>query len=214
MPYRLYKGVFSVRCRQPKCPYNDQIKIDQDIVGVTEEDVRVEAFKMARDHATMKHDSVFGRRTHGLESPEIRMVSGAIQKLGGASLAGTADHKGISVRTFGKGEVILRKGETAGTVCEILEGGAYPLANKSHRYGVGDCFGVAALVPHHTRLSDVIAQADGTSVAFYDLNDLRQNEPGRASRVVSRIMEDTLQVVDELGKTVDRLRKGRHKIAS
>jgi hypothetical protein len=210
----LYKGVFAVRCRHPHCPYNDQIKIDQEIMGVTEEDVRGEAFKMARDQAVVKHDSVFGRRTHGLESPEIRMASGSIQKLGGASAAEGGNQKGMTMRRFRKGEVILKKGEAAGTVCEILEGGAFPSANKSHHYGVGDCFGVAALVPHHTRLSDVIAASDDTTVAFYDLANLRSSEPNRATRVVNRIMEDTLQVVDELGRAVDRLRKGRHKIAS
>ncbi len=213
MPYRLYRGIFSVRCRHPQCVYNDQVKVEQDIMGVTEEDVRVEAFKMAKDQATMKHDSVFGRRTHGLESPEVRMVSGAIQRIG-VAVGETPPQKGMTLRRFRKGEVILKKGETAGTVCEILEGGAFPAANKSHRYGVGDCFGVAALVPHHTRLSDVIAATDDTAVAFYDLGDLRSSEPTRANRLVNRIMEDTLQVVDELGRTVDRLRKGRHKVAS
>ena len=59
--------------------------------------------------------------------------------------------------------MILRKGEAASTVCEILEGSAYPLTNKTHRYAAGDCFGVAALVPNHTRLSDVVAQSDGTT---------------------------------------------------
>jgi hypothetical protein len=38
--------------------------------------------------------------------------------------------------------------------------------------------------------------------------------PGRATRIGARIMEDTLQVVDELGRAVDRLRKGRHRLAS
>jgi len=214
MPYRLVKGVYAVRCKHAQCPFHDQMKIDENIVGVTEEDVRTEAIKMARDQATVKHDSIYGRK-HGLEAPEIHMVSGMVQKLGPAGSSEEGTQKGVVVRRFGKGEVILRKGETASTVCEVLEGSAYPLANKSHRYGAGDCFGVAALVPNHTRLSDVVAQVDGTTVAFYDLGDLRQNEPGRASRVVSRIMDDTLRVVDELGRAVSRLRgKGKHKLAS
>ncbi len=212
MPYRLHKGVFAVRCRHPHCPYNDQIRIEQEVMGVTEEDVRSEALKIARDQAVVKHDSVFGRRTHGLESPEVRMAGGSIQRLGPA--ADGESGAGISVRQFAKGEVILRKGEAAGTVCEILQGTAYPAANRSHHYGVGDCFGLAALVPHHTRLSDVVAAEDGTRVAFYDLAGLRASEPARANRVVARIMEDTIQVVDELGRTVDRLRKRGHKLAS
>ena len=213
MPYRLVKGVYAVRCRHAQCPFHDQMKIEENIVCVTEEDVRAEAMKMARDQATVKHDSIYGRK-HGLDSPEIHMVSGVIQRLGPATTSEGAQ-KGVAVRRFGKGEVILRKGEAASTVCEILEGSAYPMENKTHRYAAGDCFGVAALVPNHTRLSDVVAQTDGTTVAFYDLGDLRQNEPGRASRVVSRIMDDTLRVVDELGRAVSRLRsKGKHRMAS
>lgn len=213
MPYRLVKGIYAVRCRHAQCPFHDQMKIEENIVGVTEEDVRAEAMKMARDQATVKHDSIYGRK-HGLEAPEIHMVSGMVQKLGPAT-SSEGRQKGVAVRRFGKGEVILKKGDAASTVCEILEGSAYPLTNRTHRYVAGDCFGVAALVPNHTRLSDVIAQADGTTVAFYDLGDLRQNEPGRASRVVTRIMDDTLRIVDELGRAVSRLRsKGKHKIAS
>jgi len=213
MPYRLFKGIYAVRCRQPHCPFNDQIKIEQDISGVTEEDVRSEALKTARDQATIKHDSIYWRR-HSLENPEVRMVSGQIRRIGRDAPVEVGIKGGVVVRRFGKGEVILKKGDAAGTVCEILEGSAYPRANRSHRYSAGDCFGVAALVPNHTRMSDVIANVDDTVVAFYDLVDLRQTEPGRATRIVARIMEDTLQVVDELGRAVDRLRKGKHRLAS
>jgi CRP-like cAMP-binding protein len=214
MPYRLVKGIYAVRCRHAQCPFHDQMKIDENIVGVTEEDVRTEAMKMARDQATVKHDSIYGRK-HGLESPEIHMVSGVVQKLGPATSSEGAAQKGVTIRRFGKGAVILKKGDAASTVCEVLQGTAYPVTNKSHRYVAGDCFGVAALVPNHTRLSDVVAQSNGTTIAFYDLGDLRQNEPGRASSVVSRILDDTLRVVDELGRAVSRLRsKGKHRMAS
>ena len=57
------------------------MKIDENIVCVTEEDVRVEAVKMARDQATVKHDSIYGRK-HGLEAPEIHMVSGVSRSSG------------------------------------------------------------------------------------------------------------------------------------
>jgi hypothetical protein len=213
MPFRLIKGVFEVRCRHEHCPFNDHVKIEQEIMGVTEEDVRSEAQKMARDQASVKHDSIYGR-SHSLVSPELRMSSGVIQKVGGVTHSGPEGEMPAEKRRFKKGEVILRKGEAASTVCEILEGSAYPLANKSHRYELGDCFGVAALVPNQKRLSDVIAHSDDTLVAFYRLGDLRQAEPEKATRVVAQIMEDTLRVVDELGRTVDRLRKEKHRLAS
>jgi hypothetical protein len=214
MPYRLVKGIYSVRCRHPQCPFHDQIKVEHFISGLSEDDVRTEATKVARDAARVKHDSIFGRRNHSLQSPEVKMVSGTIQRIPGGLTVRAADPRGVQIRRFDKGEVILRKGDAASTVCEIRVGSAYPLANPTHRYSIGACFGVAALVPNHRRMSDVIAREDGTSVAFYDLADLRQSEPGRASRVVTQVVEDTLQVVDELGKAVARMRKGRHKLAS
>lgn len=213
MPYRLIKGVYNVRCKQPHCPFNDQIKIEADLAGLTEEDVRSEALKMARDQAIIKHDSIYWRR-HSMENPEIRMVSGQIRRIGRDPVVEVGAKGGITVHRFRKGEVILQKGEAAGTVCEILEGTAYPRNNRTHRYLAGDCFGVAALVPNHTRMSDVIAAVDDTVVAFYDLVDLRQTEPGRATRIVAKVMEDTLQVVDELGRTLDRMKKGKHRLAS
>jgi len=214
MPYKLVKAVFNVRCRQPHCPFNDQIRIEQDVAALTEEDVRNEALKMARDQGIIKHDSIYWRR-HSMENPEVRMVSGQIRRIGPDSARVEVGNKGgVVVHRFRKAEVILQKGESAGTVCEVLEGSAYPRTNRTHRYGAGDCFGVAALVPNHTRMSDVLAAEDDTVVAFYDLVDLRQREPGKATRIVARIMEDTLQVVDELGRAVDRMKKGKHRLAS
>ncbi len=213
MPFRLIKGVYDVRCRHEHCPYNDHVKIEQEIMGVTEEDVRSEAQKVARDQASVKHDSIYGRN-HSLESPELRMSSGAIQKLGSAATGDAGSDPAAEKRSFRKGEVILKRGDAASTVCEILAGSAYPLANKSHHYQVGDCFGVAALVPNQKRLSDVIAHSESTLVAFYHLHDLRLSEPEKATRVVTQVMEDTLRVVDELGRTVDRLRKVKHRLAS
>jgi len=213
MPYKLIKGVYSVRCRHPHCPFNDQIKIEADIAGITEEDVRKEALKMARDQGILKHDSIYWRR-HSMENPEVRMVSGQVRSIGRDTPVESASKGAVVVRRFQKGEAILKKGDNAGTVCEILEGSALPRTNRAHRYTVGDCFGVAALVPNHTRMSDVVASVDDTVVAFYDLVDLRQAEPGRAQRIVARIMEDTLQVVDELGRAVDRMKKSRHRLAS
>jgi CRP-like cAMP-binding protein len=213
MPFRLVKGVYDVRCRHEHCPFNDHVKIEQEIMGVTEEDVRSEAHKVARDQAAVKHDSIYGRN-HSLESPELRMSSGTILRLGTFAPEDAGSDSASEKRSFKKGEVILRRGEAASTVCEILAGSAYPLANKTHRYEVGDCFGVAALVPNQKRLSDVIAHSKSTLVAFYHLHDLRQSQPEKATRVVTQVMEDTLRVVDELGKTVDRLRKSKHRLAS
>jgi hypothetical protein len=210
MPYRLNKGVYAVRCRHPHCPFHDRIEVEQNIMGVTEDDVRSEAFKNARDKAVVKHDSIYGRH-HGLENPEMHMISGSVQAVGGGRAASSYAPKGVRIKEYAKGDVILRKGEEATSVCKVLQGFAFPSLNKLHRYAVGDCFGASALLPNHRRMTDVIAGADRTTVAFYDLGGLHAAEPRDVSRLVSHVMEDTLQVVDELGKKVDRLSKGKQK---
>jgi hypothetical protein len=182
-------------------------------MGVTDEDVRSEAFKNARDKAVVKHDSIYGRH-HGLENPDIHMISGSVQSVGGSRVTHSAGPKGVRVKEYSKGQVILKKGEEATSVCKVLQGFAYPSQNKLHRYVVGDCFGASALLPNHHRMTDVLAGADRTTVAFYDLGGLRATEPADVSRLVSHVMEDTLTVVNELGKKVSRLSKEKRKTAA
>lgn len=207
MPYRLNKGVYSVRCRFPGCPFNDQIEIEQTIMGVTESDVELEARKTARDAALVKHDSIYGRR-HGLQNPEVRRVSGSCQAVGSSSSSSVVSTpRGVQVREFRRGEVVLKKGDEATSICEVLQGVAWPSHNRLHKYVAGDCFGVAALLPNHSRMADIVAGIDRTMVAFYDLVEMSQSDPKNASRLFTRVMEDTLRVIDQLGKTTNRLRK-------
>jgi CRP-like cAMP-binding protein len=210
MPFRLNKGVYSVRCRYPGCPFNDQIEIEQNIMGVTEADVELEARKTARDAALVKHDSIYGRR-HVLQNPEVRRVSGSCQPVGSTSSPAAVAPRGVQIREFRKGEVILRKGDEATSVCEVLQGVAWPSHNRLHRYNTGDCFGVAALLPHHSRMADIVAGADSTMVAFYNLIEMSQSDPRNATRLFTGVMEDTLRVMDELEKTTRRLRKTAEK---
>jgi hypothetical protein len=197
MPYRLNKGIYSVRCRQPHCPFHAQLEIDETIMGMTESDVETEAMKVARGMAQVKHDSLHGRQ-HSLVKPEIRMVSGAVQLMGTDSMPAAPSQAGSYIREFSKGDVILKKGETATAVCEVLRGVAYPMLNRSHRYSLGDCFGVAALLPNKSRMTDVIAGIDKTRIAFHKLPDLNRRDPKKASRLLTRVIEDTLQVIGEL----------------
>jgi CRP-like cAMP-binding protein len=210
MPFKLNKGVYSVRCRYPGCPFNDQIEIEQNIMGVTESDVELEARKTARDAALVKHDSIYGRR-HVLQNPEVRRVSGSCVSVGSSSSPSAVPARGIQVREFRKGEVILRKGDEATSVCEVLQGVAWPSHNRLHRYNAGDCFGVAALLPHHSRMADIVAGTDRTMVAFYSLIEMSQSDPKNATRLFTAVMEDTLHVIDQLGKTTSRLRKTAEK---
>ncbi len=200
MPYRLNKGVFEIRCRHNQCPFNAQLEIKENIMGMTETDVQTEAWKMAKDMAHIKHDSLHIGRGHPLENPEIRMISGSIQLTGAGPVNVPAGDRmeQLYVKEFMKGDVILKKGDNASAVCEVLKGAAYPTRNKHHRYKVGDCFGVAALLPKRARMTDVVAGEDKTRIGFYLLSDLNKKDPRKASQVLNRVIEDTLDVIGEL----------------
>ena len=199
MPYRLNKGVYSVRCRHPHCPFNAQMKIDQAIMGMMESDVETEARKIARDMAMVQHDSIRGRQ-HSLHNPEIRRVSGSCQLMGAGPGHVPQPRGEVGFREYAKGECILKEGEEAAWVCEVLRGSAYPERNKSHHYGAGDCFGAAALLPKQSRMISIIAGSDRTRIAFYNLIELNKSDPKKANSVFARVMEDTLQVIRELEK--------------
>ena len=196
MPYRLHKGVFMVRCRQPGCSFNVHMEITQNLMGMTESDVETEARKTARDMAQVRHDSLHGR-SHQLHNPEIRMTSGAVQLTGAGPVSGAEHQAASQVREFDKGDLIVREGEAATTVCEVLKGVAVPVCNEQHKYSRGDCFGVSSLLPKHRRLTDVVAGSDRTTIAFYDLTELRKTDPGKAGQLFSILIEDTLKLVSE-----------------
>jgi len=93
MPFRLNKGIYLVRCRAAHCPFNARLEIDENIMGMTESDVAIEARKLAKNMACVKHDSLPYGRQHPLHNPDIRMVSGSIQ------LTGAGIHTGVHAAT-------------------------------------------------------------------------------------------------------------------
>jgi hypothetical protein len=199
MPYRLHNGVYSVRCRHAHCPFNAQMKIEQTIMGMTEADVENEARKVARDMAVIAHDSIRVRQ-HSLHNPEIRRSSGSCQLVGTGSGRALQPSGALRLRDFSRGECILKEGERADCVCEVLRGSAYPEGNKSHGYRAGDCFGASALLPGHTRMTSIVCRSDGTRIAFHNLVELNRSDPRKAKRVFARLMEDTLLVIRDLEK--------------
>jgi hypothetical protein len=205
MPYKLKNGIYSVRCRYPRCPFHTQMEVEQNIAGMTQKDVENEAKKLVRDMAMIKHDAVHGTR-HTLRNPEIRKVSGTFELIGatsGAAYGGAGD--GTVYKDFEKGETILRKGEDATAVCEVISGHAYPLRNKNHRYNIGDCFGAAALVSGQSRTADIIAGAPRTRVAFYNIIELSKRNPKKARYLFNQVMEDTFKVIRDLEVSIDKL---------
>jgi hypothetical protein len=206
MPYKLKNGIYSVRCRYPRCTFHTQMEVERNIAGMTQKDVEEEAKKLVRDMAMIKHDAMHGTR-HTLRNPEIRKVSGSYELIGAGPSSGTpaGEDGGISYREYQKGEVILKKGENAAAVCEVVAGYAYPVRNKNHRYKVGDCFGAAALVAGQSRTADIAAGSDGTRVAFYNIIELSKQNPKKARYLFNQVMEDTFKVIRDLEVSIDKL---------
>ena len=212
MPYKLKNGIYAVRCRYPRCSFHSQFEIKQNIMGMTEQDVEIEAKRIARDMALIKHDAIHATR-HTLRNPEIRKVSGSYELIGptprsdAAGSHATGTDEDVHYEEYRRGEVILKKGDDATSVCEVVRGSAYPERNRSHRYRAGDSFGAAALLNKHRRTCNVVAGSDGTKVAFYNLIGLSKNNPKKAREMFSAVMEDTFKVIQELEKSIERNQK-------
>jgi CRP-like cAMP-binding protein len=109
------------------------------------------------------------------------------------------------VRKYAAGEVILRKGDRATTVCEVLEGSAHPEHTTAIRYTQGQSFGSAGLISNQERTGSVIAEQDGAIIAFYNMQELSKINPAKARELYNEVMEDTLHVIAFLDARVDEL---------
>lgn len=200
MSFKLKEVVFRIRCTEPGCSFNNDISIKENIMGATESDIDVEAWKIAKNQAFIKHDSLFGRN-HPLNHPEIHKVFGNYDRIGGSTLPITqfpANAAVVPTRTFKKKEQILRKGEKATTVCEVVQGFAYNANRPSIVYEPGATFGSAALLQHKNRMADIVAGEDGTQIAFYDLRTLTKTDPVKARALYNEAMEDIFRVIEYL----------------
>jgi uncharacterized small protein (DUF1192 family) len=221
MAFVLRDALFQVKCRQPGCPFKMEFKITQNIMGETEQDCEHEAMKIGRDMGSIKHDAMFGR-THALKDPVIRKVGGSYVGFGSDRGAGhptapqqppqTAAEAGlphppgaVAVRKYAKDDVIVRKGERASTVCEVLQGSASPEHTTAIRYGQGSSFGAAGLLSNQARTGSVIALENDTVIAFYNIQELTRSNPAKARELYNEIMEDTLHVIAYLDERVNEL---------
>jgi len=143
MPYQLKNGVFCPLPvpRLPLCHSGRHRAEDHGHDGAGRER---EAKNLVRDIAMTKHDAVYGTR-HTLRN---RRSAGFPALPAHRPAGGEAEPQSREVfyRDFDKGEVILQEGDEATTLCEVIRGSAFADRNRSHRYGIGNCFGASALL--------------------------------------------------------------------
>ncbi|HYW82647.1 MAG TPA: cyclic nucleotide-binding domain-containing protein [Spirochaetia bacterium] len=230
MSFRLKDAVFKVRCREPGCPFNNDFSVKENIMGATEADVDSEAMKIARNMGFIKHDALYGRK-HQLMNPEVYKVDARYERIGTSPYTpqsappafGQQAHHGPSVptRTYRRGEVIIRQGESATTVCEVIHGVALNEKLPDLAYKPGSTFGAASIFKQKKRMVDIVAGEDETTIAFYDLRELARSNPAKARELYEESMEDIFHILKylegyaaSLEKQVSRLQAAKKKAPS
>jgi len=225
MSFRLKDAVFKVRCKEPGCPFNSDFSVKENIMGATEADVDSEAIKIARNMGFIKHDALYGRK-HQLMNPEVYKIDARYDRIGTAPYApqsappafGQQAHQGPSVptRTYRRGDVIIRHGQSATTVCEVIHGVALNEKLPDLAYKAGSTFGAASIFKRKKRMVDIVAGEDGTTIAFYDLRELAKSNPAKARELYDESMEDIFHILSylegysaSLEKQVSRLQAAR-----
>jgi CRP-like cAMP-binding protein len=209
MAFKLKKGIFRVSCKNPGCTFDKEFEIPNNLMGVTEEDVESEAKKIAKDMASIKHDALFGKR-HYLTNPLIRKVNCVYEAIGASAASIISQSEAVKYNEYKKGDIILRKGEIATTICEVVKGKAV-VDKTQHKYEVGDTFGAAALLVNQTRTADVIASEEGTTIAFYNLKELSNKDPRKAKELYTEAMEDIFRIILDMENLIDKLDKDIEK---
>jgi hypothetical protein len=221
MSFRLKEAVFKVRCREPGCSFVSDFSVKENIMGATEADVDSEALKIARNLGFIKHDAILGRK-HQLANPEVYKVSGSYEHIGPAAAPAGAPSAAASagsapVKTYRRGEAIVRKGDSATMVCEVLRGTALNEKLPDLLYRAGATFGAAAIFRQKERMADIVAGEDGTTIAFYNLRDLARSNPAKARTLYDEAMEDVFHILryyEEYAASLEgRLRRLQAKAA-
>jgi CRP-like cAMP-binding protein len=200
MSFRLKEGVFKVRCREPGCPFYSEFVVKENLMGATEADVDAEALKIARNLGFIKHDALYGRK-HQLANPEVTKSSASYEHLGTAPAAHGTPHAAaplVPTRTYKRGDVIIRKGESAVTVCEVVRGVALNEKLPDLEYRPGSTFGSAAIFRQKNRMADIVAGEDGTTIAFYNIRELTKTNPAKARELYDEAMEDLFHILGYL----------------
>jgi CRP-like cAMP-binding protein len=210
MSFKLKEVTFQVRCTEPGCPFHSEFTVRENLMAATEAEVDAEAWKIARNMAYLKHDTVHGRN-HPLAHPELHKISGRYERIAPltethaaplparpAAAAAPSTAGAAAVRTYRKGEKIIRKGESAVTVCEVLRGSAVNERRPELFYQPGTTFGAAALFQHKSRMADIVAGEDDTVIGFYNMRELSKSNPTKARELYNAAMEDIFDVLTYL----------------
>jgi CRP-like cAMP-binding protein len=118
----------------------------------------------------------------------------------------------VPTRTYRRGEVIIRKGESAATVCEVLRGVALNEKLPDLVYRAGATFGSAAIFRQKNRMTDIVAGEDDTTIAFYNIREISKTNPAKARELYDQAMEDIFHILAYLEGYSDTLERKVRKL--
>ncbi len=212
MSLKLKEITYQARCTVPGCAFNTEVTVKENIMGATEADIDSEAFKIAKNQAYIKHDALYGRK-HPLSNPDIHKISSRYERFGavladavGVPAAPKPSNGGVT-KVYAKGEEIIRRGESATTICEVIRGSAYNEKRPEKTYRTGATFGAAALFEQAHRLADIVAGEDNTTIAFYDMRLLAKTDAAKARELYNAAMDDIFDILTYLEQYSSSLEK-------
>lgn len=216
MAYQLVKGRFQVKCGYPDCPFEEEVNINWNILGSTEEEAEETAVKFATLMAKIYHDSVkkssmentaeAGIKNvqapdiseHILKDPIVTKSSGIYEfiDLKGAMIDEQAE--AIRYKEYKKEEVVFSREEFFYEICEVVKGAVYTNKSKPVFYKVGDSFGISALYVNQVKAADLISAEDGTVIAFYNIKELYKKDLKKSVELYHTSVEDFFTVQNNL----------------
>ena len=211
MAFKLKEAMFRVRCREPGCAFVSDFLVKENLQGATEADVNSEAWKLAKDLGTTRHDAIHGKH-HPMINPDIHIIRSSYETIGGVprgkvSVLPPRLGETINTRQYDKGDRIIAKGERATTVCEVVRGLARNARRPGLVYRPGATFGAAGLFENKQRMADIVAAENGTIIAFYDMRELWTSDREKAKELSNEAMEDIFRVLAWLEDRCDALEK-------
>ncbi len=204
MPYCLKKAIYHIKCIEENCPFDIKLEINNNITGITEKDVELEARKFINEIAALKHDELYLDK-HPLDKKSIEKISIIYEAVDSRKSSIIIQKEPIVYKEYKKDDIIIGMDDVLYCVCEVVKGFAFQNKNKNNIYKVGDNFGSSDLIINQNRIVNIIAGQDGTTIAFYNIKELSKKDPAKAKELYTKSTEDVFEIITSMEEVIFKL---------